>query len=126
MPLLFSVDRGRQLHAAQIQANALGARTILQRPLEPEAVRRALRELGVAVEPPLPGSDDEPGGASIKAGARLLDGAFKALRAGTPLDVGEALAPAGSCSPGSARRACRAGSKPCAATMTAPSSTACW
>ncbi len=91
VPLLFSVDRGRQLHAAQIQANALGARTILQRPLEPEAVRRALRELGVAVEPPQSDSDAEPGGASIKVGARLLDGAFKALRAGTPLDVGEAL-----------------------------------
>ena len=91
-PLLFAVEPGRHLHASRTQANALGAKGVVRRPLQVEEVRQALAELGIAVAAPMPtGIEAEPGGVSIKAAAKLLDGAFQSLSAGAPLDVGQAV-----------------------------------
>jgi putative nucleotidyltransferase with HDIG domain len=88
VPLLFCLDRGRHFRLAQVQANALGARGLLHRPVATGAAREALEKLGVTVNPPRPsGIEAAAGGPSIKASARLLEGAFKSLSTGAPLDV---------------------------------------
>src|SRR5579872_6750032 len=46
-PLIFAVDRGPHLHLQATQANALGASTVIKRPVNAEAIRAALAELSV-------------------------------------------------------------------------------
>ena len=104
VPRLFAVEGGARLHAREIQANALGAKRLLRRPLQPEQVRAALAELGIANLPfddvptiaPAPAAPPAPPQAdaelSVNAGAKLLDSAFSSLSSGEALDVGGALA----------------------------------
>jgi hypothetical protein len=92
MPLLFAVDSGSRAHFATVQANDIGGRRILRRPLQGPQVRRALDEIGVQADVPLAtGIAAEAGGALILAGANLLDGAFKSLAEGSSFRVRQAV-----------------------------------
>jgi putative nucleotidyltransferase with HDIG domain len=74
VPLIFAISAGMAGHSSRTQANALGATAVVRRPLEPERVRTALKDLGFHVAP-----------------AALLDSAFRALSAGAALDVPQTL-----------------------------------
>jgi putative nucleotidyltransferase with HDIG domain len=94
VPRLFAVESGAELHAATVQAHALGATRILRRPLRASQLRDEIEATGVRIMAANGDGDIEaqPGGVSIKAAARLLDTAFGSLVAGTPLDLGQASA----------------------------------
>lgn len=91
-PLIFAVDNKEGYHRSRIQANALGATMVLRRPLEPEKVRIALRELGLLVPEAAPTLiEARPSGVSVKAAAQVLNSAFSALKAGSQLDVRQSI-----------------------------------
>lgn len=94
VPRLFAVECGAKLHAATVQAHALGATRVLRRPLQASQLRDEIEATGVHL---IAANGDgaieaQPGGVSIKAAARLLDTSFGSLVAGTPLDLGQASA----------------------------------
>ncbi len=91
-PLLVAIETGAQLHASQLQANALGAKRLLRRPLHPAHILRALADFGVELPVRKPvGILAEPGGASVQAASKALQGAFKGVTTGEALDVSETI-----------------------------------
>ena len=89
---LVGVESGSRAHATRAQAAALGATTMLRRPLHEAELRTALSQLGVPLPGPTPaGLAGAPGGASIVAAGKVLDQAFKTIASGNPLDVRDAI-----------------------------------
>lgn len=83
--LIFVVDRGAGRHQQTIQANALGARAVVARPLDMKALRARVptegsKPAGHAVPPPR----------SIAAASRILGASFAAIANGAPLDIQQA------------------------------------
>ncbi len=93
-PLVFAVDRGASLHLQATQANALGASTIIKRPVNAEGIRLALVELGLGPhlpEPaPRPRAESHPGWGSMAAAHQLISASFTALSTGGPLNLKQA------------------------------------
>ena len=92
-PLIFAVDRGPHLHLQATQANALGATTVIKRPVNAEGIAVALAELGIGNAPAKPAHRtrrEEAGSASIAAAHQLIGASFTALSTGGALDVKQA------------------------------------
>ena len=92
-PLIFAVDRGPALHLQATQANALGASTVIKRPVNAEGIRAALVDLGLGEQPPRPVAQPrrpEAGWSSIAAAHQLIGASFTALSSGGRLDIAEA------------------------------------
>lgn len=89
-PLIFAVDEKAAFHLNRTQANALGATLVLRRPLNPDKIRQALRDLGMVV-PDAQVPEARPGAASVRKAAEALDSTFNALRTGAKLDVRESI-----------------------------------
>lgn len=85
--LIFAAERGSRRHQQTVQANALGASTVVARP----ASMAAIRALDGIPEPPArPAPSPWLESASITAGVRMLEASFAALATGAPLDVDQA------------------------------------
>jgi putative nucleotidyltransferase with HDIG domain len=90
-PLILAVERGSAFHIQSTQANALGARGVIRRPLERSGIRQTLEKLSIAL-PPEVSLDRHAGGRSVAAARQLIGASFAALSAGAPLRVEEAAA----------------------------------
>ena len=87
---VFAVDGGAAMHFQTTQANALGARAVVERPLDRAAIHKALADLEVtpADVPIARGSVN----ASIQAAQQMIGASFEALSSGAPLELGQAVA----------------------------------
>jgi putative nucleotidyltransferase with HDIG domain len=93
-PLIFAVDRGNTFHFQSTQANALGARSLVKRPLDHASLVRALDALAVPHPPLVDALLKRAGGRSIAAAEQVIGTSFAALSSGAPLDLDPAIAAA--------------------------------
>jgi putative nucleotidyltransferase with HDIG domain len=91
-PLIFAVDRGASMHFQTTQANAMGARTVIRRPVTAEAIAQSLAVLSVKHPTFRSPIDRRAGGASIAAAHQMIGASFAALSAGAPLQLEQATA----------------------------------
>lgn len=91
--LIFCVDRGARSHFESVQANALGARSVIPRPLQRRDIANALAEIWGTTLPPEPVPVLEATATrSVAAAAEIIGASFAALSTGAPLEVDKAVA----------------------------------